>query len=344
MLDPEIDRFLDQVLRNRQPTDLANLIQFESFCREAEGHSRSTINMATLALTKLQRYLEENGISTDAKTIGPHEMRGFILYLRSSKRFAGHRYVKSQTQGLSEQTVNDYLRAIRAAWNRWVDNSLVETNPFDKVRVPKAPRRIIATFSEDQLRVFFSVINTSTPEGFRDFTLFQMYLDTICRLSEVTKAKIGDLNLKERNLRVLGKGGKERIVPFGVTVTKLLWKYIKFYRPEAAVPNQDFLFLTSDGRSLTKNRVEVRMKNYGLKAGIRGVRCSPHTLRHTACVMWIRNGGDIFSLQRITGHTSLEVLRGYVNLAQSDISSAHRTHSPIDNLNLRMPVARYGKK
>lgn len=344
MLDPEIDKFLDQVLRNRQPTDIANLIEYESFSRKADGHSESTISLTTLALSKLRRYMEEHGLSTDARTVGAQELRAFILYLRSSRRFAGHRYAKVQAQGLSEQTINDYLRAIRAAFNRWVQNGLIQGSPFERVRVPKAPRKIIPTFSEDQIRAFFGVINASTPEGFRDLTIFHFYLDTACRLSEATKATMGDLNLKERCLKVIGKGGKERIVPFGVTVTKLLWKYVQFHRPEPAIPNQNLLFLTADGRPLTKNRVEARMKNYGRKAGIRGVRCSPHTLRHTACVLWIRNGGDIFSLQRITGHSSLEVLRGYVNLAQSDVSSAHKTHGVVDNLNLRMPAARLSKK
>jgi len=344
MLNPEIDKFLQEVLQKRHRTELDDLIEYEAFCGQSKGHSESTIKLTTLALNKLRRYLEENGIPTDVRIIGPQEIREFILHLRNSRRFADHPYTKSQDGNLSDQTVNNYLRAIRAAWNRWVDEGIVDTSPFDRVKVPKASRRIIPTFSEDQLRAFFSVIDTSTPEGFRDFTLFHLYLDTMCRLSEVTKARIGNLNLTGRYLKVIGKGGKERLVPFGITVSKLLWKYIQFHRPEPAIPSYDYLFLTREGGPLTKNRVEARMKRYGEKAGIKGVRCSPHTLRHTACVMWIRNGGDIFSLQRITGHSSLEVLRGYINLAQSDISAAHRRNSPIDNLNLRMPrTQRHGK-
>ena len=165
----------------------------------------------------------------------------------------------------------------------------------------------------------------------------------MCRLSEATNATIEDLNMDERSLRVVGKGNRQRLVPFGVTVQKALWKYMNFYRQQPVVPNHDYVFLTSDGRQLTKNRVEELMKKYGQRAGIKGVRCSPHTLRHTACIMWIRNGGDIFSLQRITGHSSLEVLRGYVNLAQGDVSSAHRRYSAIDNLELPMPRGRRPK-
>jgi len=196
---------------------------------------------------------------------------------------------------------------------------------------------VIPTFSQAQLEALLSSINTSTPEGLRDRLLILLYLDTAARLGEITNLKVSDINPAERCLKVFGKGQKERIVPIGVTTQKMLWKYLNLYRPEPAISRYNHVFLTRDGRPLTKNRVEAIMKKYGRKAGITGVRCSPHTLRHTACVMWLRNGGDIFSLQRITGHSSLEVLRGYVNLAQGDIAAAHQRYSAVDNLELRTP-------
>ncbi len=103
------------------------------------------------------------------------------------------------------------------------------------------------------------------------------------------------------------------------------------------MPKYDLVFLTRDGYPLTKNRVEQAMKRYGRKAHIVGVRGSPHTLRHTGCLLWLRSGGDIFTLQRLTGHSSLEVLKGYLNLMQSDILVGHERYSPIDNLEIRMP-------
>ena len=92
--------------------------------------------------------------------------------------------------------------------------------------------------------------------------------------------------------------------------------------------------LTRDGHPLTKDRLESIVERYGVKAGITGVRVSPHTFRHTMAVTFLRNGGDVFSLQRIMGHAQLEVLRGYINLAQSDISRVHQRNSPADNLEL----------
>lgn len=343
MSQKEIDEFLNGVLRKRRVTELDKLIEYESFCGKAEGKSQNTINLTIIALNKLKDFLYTNQLPTDSRLIGAEDIRNLILHLQASKRFVNHPYIRSQDNELSAISINCYLRAIRAAFNRWVAEGFLEDTPFKKVRVPKAPKKVIPAFSQEQLGMLLGAIDTSTPEGFRNHLLILLYLDTAGRLTEITNLKIGDVNLKERCLKILGKGQKERIVPIGMTTQKLLWKYLNFYRPEPAAPRYNQVFLTRDGRPLTKNRVEVIIKKYGTKAGITGVRCSPHTLRHTACVFWIRNGGDIFSLQRITGHSSLEVLRGYINLAQGDVKLAHSRYSAIDNLDLNIPKTRHRK-
>jgi integrase/recombinase XerD len=94
------------------------------------------------------------------------------------------------------------------------------------------------------------------------------------------------------------------------------------------------LFLTADGTPMTKNRIEFILNTYGKRAGISGVRVSPHTFRHTGAVAFLRNGGDLFTLQRIMGHSSLEILRGYVNLNQDDLKRIHEKASPLDNLEI----------
>ncbi len=161
-----------------------------------------------------------------------------------------------------------------------------------------------------------------------------LMLDTMIRVSELTGCRMEDLDLQGRSLKVWGKGSKERVVPFGSTAQKALWKYTTFHRPEPALPRQDRLLLTFDGRPMTKNRVESILKAYGKKAGIEGVRVSPHTFRYTGAVSFLRNGGDLFSLQRIMGHSSIEVLRGYINLNYDDPNRVHRTASPLDNFGL----------
>ena len=228
----EIDDFLNSVLRKGQATELDMLIEFEAFSGRAEGRSQSTINLTVTALTKLKKFLSSNGLTTDAKMIDSGDLRYFILSLQSSKRFTGHPYTKIQDNELSAISVNSYLRAIRAAFNRWVAEGFIHDTPFEKVKVPKAPKKVIPTFSQEQISALLNVIDTSTAVGFRDHLLILLYLDTGCRLSEITNLRISDVNIREGYLRVLGKGHKERVVPIGITTGKLLWKYLQLYRPE----------------------------------------------------------------------------------------------------------------
>jgi site-specific recombinase XerD len=144
-----------------------------------------------------------------------------------------------------------------------------------------------------------------------------------------------NVNLVQRCLKVHGKGDKERIVPVGVTVQKVIAKYINKYRPQPIYPLSNNLFLTRDGMPLTPNRVQSIIESYANKAEIKGVRASPHTFRHTFAISYLRNGGDIFTLQRILGHETLDMVRNYVTLAQADLQEAHLRCSPMDNLKMK---------
>jgi site-specific recombinase XerD len=198
--------------------------------------------------------------------------------------------------------------------------------------MPKVQRKLIATFTENQLRSLLAAIDRQSAEGYRDYAMIVTLLDTALRVSELTGIRTADLSLDEGLVRVIGKGGKERLIPLGREARRVIWQYLNRYRPRPWNQNGDFLFLTRDGGMMTKNRIETLMKGYGQKAGITGVRCSPHTLRHTAAVMFLRNGGNVFSLQRLLGHSSLEMTRHYCELADVDVIKAHKTASPVDSL------------
>ena len=344
MPEDDLNTFLDGLLKKSSASELDRLLEYEVITSQASGNSPKTTELTVLVVKKLRGFLVSESRPTDARSIQAGDIRAFILHLKNLNRYSGHPFNEEQEGKLSKITINTYMRTLRAAFNRWELEGFIDESPFRKVRIPKAPKKVIPVFSQGQIEALLSVIDISTPEGFRDRLLILLYLDTAARLTEITNLEMADIDLKERSLKLFGKGQKERYVPLGITTQKLLWKYINKYRPEPAVPRFHNVFLTRDGRPLTGKRVEAIFKKYGRKAGTTGVRCSPHTLRHTACVMWLRNGGDLFSLQRITGHSSLEVLRGYVNLAQEDISAAHQRYSAVDNLDLKATRKRSGAR
>ena len=313
-------------------TRLDTLIQGYKLCARTEGKSDKTILIATTALNKLRQFLESKGYSTDVIEIGTQELREFILYLQQVRAFEYHPYTRPQTRGLSGYAINTYLRSVRAFWSWLVREEIITSNPFTKVKVPKAPKKVIATFSEKQLTALLKAVNTSMPAGFRDWTIMLTLLDTGLRASELVGLTMGNINLEDGMVKVLGKGSKERMVPFGAKVQRILWKYLHKYRPQPANPLCPTLFLTASGNPITTDRLRTIIEKYALRAGIEGVRCSPHTFRHTFAISYLRNGGDVFSLQRILGHSSLEVVSIYVNFASADIKSRHRRFSPADNL------------
>lgn len=325
------------------PTDLDRLIPGYRLFAKTEGKSPRTIAVVSSSVTYLERFLESEGLTTDAEHIGPAELRAFILYLQQKRCFSGHRFTKPQEKGLSGHTINCYLRSIRAFWSWLVSEGIVESSPFAKIKVPKVPRKVIPTFSEAQIAQLLSAIDVATPEGYRDQAIILTLLDTGLRVSELTGITLDNLQLEEGTVKVMGKGNKERLVPIGKRAQRLLWHYISRYRPEPTQPKCKLLFLTWEGLPLTKDRIEKIMARYGQKAGIKGVRCSPHTLRHTAAISFLRNGGNVFSLQRLLGHSNLEMTRRYCEVADVDVKNAHITASPVDNLALKLnqPVAKH---
>lgn len=136
------------------------------------------------------------------------------------------------------------------------------------------------------------------------------------------------MNLEGRTLKVFGKGAKERIVPFGVHVKKALTKYLDWRGGEANEP----LFLSRIGKPLKPRSVQSWLVRDKAKAGISGVRVSPHTLLHSFAVQFLKNGGDAFTLQRILGHSDPKVSVLYARMAQDVIQEVHGKASPADNL------------
>ena len=331
-LQEQLNRIVE---RKNRATQLDNLIQGYRLYARTEGKSPKTITITTTAVTTLRDFLESSGFSTDVADIGIQELRAFILRLQQVKAYQHHPYTKPQDRQLSGHTINCYLRAIRAFWSWLVREEIILSNPFTKLRIPKPPKKVIPTFSESQIRALLGAINTHTPVGFRDWTMVLTLLDTGLRASELIGFTLNNVNLDDGLVKVCGKGAKERIVPIGARVQRAMWKYIHRYRPQPFNPLCYNLFLTRNGEPITVYRLETIIDNYGKMACIEGVRCSPHTFRHTFAISYLRNGGDVFSLQLILGHSSLDVVRVYVNMAEADVKACHRRYSPADSMELR---------
>jgi site-specific recombinase XerD len=151
--------------------------------------------------------------------------------------------------------------------------------------------------------------------------------DTGLRASELCGLIVNDV--REGFLFVAGKGGKERLAPYGEACRAELSTYVRMSRglPQSG---DEPLLLTGSGAALTPHRLGELMRAAGREAGVRGVRVSPHTLRHTFAIEFLRNGGGELALQKALGHRSLDMVKLYAELTAVDVANAHRQASPLD--------------
>lgn len=143
------------------------------------------------------------------------------------------------------------------------------------------------------------------------------------------------MRLEDGYLKVLGKGNRERIVPAGANAARAILRYRDFFRPEPTRPGVDNLFLSVHGDEMTPGALRDLVRRFAVRAGIKAVNV--HKLRHTFALQYLMAGGDAFSLQKILGHTSMEMTRNYVNMLADHLLEQHRLHAPMDRLRLGYP-------
>ena len=312
---------------NNNNVNLAKLIEGFKLSCQTENKSPKTTEWYISFLTRFAEFLQVSQMPSNASQIDKNHIRAFIRYLQTEAR------VPRTNRSLSPATVQGYVRTLKSFLSWLKREGYVTTNVMTGIPIPKAPIKVIHTFTTEQIGRLADVCHRSSENGCRDLAILLLMLDSGIRVSELTGIDLEDVDLAEGQIRITGaKGGRERIVPIGSLVQKSLWKYMNCGRPEPITQRVSKLFLNNKGLPLTKNGVQQMLRRYGKRAGLSGVRCSPHTLRHSFAKNYLLNGGDIFTLQRILGHSSLASVRTYLNLFAADVKQQHQRFSPVDNL------------
>lgn len=308
------------------------ILHYEAFNR-TEGKSEKTVSWYNQVLYRLSDYLRNQGESSLLEDLDLELIRTYIPHLQTRKRFANHPNVPEQDVGLSPVTVENYVRALRAFFN-WLHREACTKEPvLARLKPPKFPTKLVEPLNDVEVAAIFSAMDSNVSSGVRDVCLLTLLLDTGIRCNEATTLVVKDVHLEEGYLKVMGKGQKERIVPFGSTSQKSLLKYLFHFRAEPAHAGIENFFLTLEGRPLSNNALQLVMKRLAGKSGVK--RLHAHLLRHTFALNYLVNSGDLFTLQQILGHTTLEMVRRYVNLANAHVMTQHERFSPVDRMNLR---------
>jgi site-specific recombinase XerD len=250
-------------------------------------------------------------------------------------------FLASQT--VSKKTILNYHCGLSALWHWAADEDLVDENILYKVQRVKPTKKSIIPYSEDDVKAMLGAIFTSKaysrpgkydskhslPNIDRNRAIILLLLDTGLRASELCSLRIHHVDLHNRRLTVLGKGSKERTIPFSARTGQAIWKYLA-NRKDSSV--EDLLFKTNVDGPMNRDRLLKTLMAIGRRAGLRDV--CVHRFRHTFAINYLRNGGDPWSLQMILGHSTMEMVKTYLALAQADLDRNHKIASPVDHWRL----------
>lgn len=321
-----------QYTNSPSATETAELLRYiKSYLGDSRIRQLSprTIQERDIYLSKLIWFLEHHHHSM----CDTEQLREFFTYLTVSHEQPGGRWGDPrQRQPLRPITIRSYYTQYKVFFNWMVEvEEALKTSPMSRLRPPKASSDQINPFSDEHLRRLERAAAASEHPR-RNLAIHFVLLDSGMRASELCSLKVRDFDLQGCRCTVLGKGNKRRTVYFGRKVRKALWNYLQ----EQPRENDDPIFLSDRGKNhqepLTRSGLRQLIQRLGQQGGVQGVRCSPHTYRHTFAVRFLCAGGNVFSLQQLLGHSNLSVTQRYCALAQGDLENQHRQFSPADRL------------
>ena len=247
-------------------------------------------------------------------------------------KYSSHPFLKARSGKLAVQYIHGCGRAMRSFSSWAYEEGYLEENVMQRLKLPKLPTIQPEPLSEEEIRKVLAICLDHTLERLRNYSMLMLFLDTGIRLNELITLRQSKIDFVIGEMTVLGKGNKERKVPIGSQAKKALIDYLTKERPEPENPRDaDCVYLNADRHPISNEVVEKVFQRVKKAAGLPNFH--PHICRHTFSVRYLINGGDVFSLQKILGHSSLEMTRKYVNLASGDVKDKHRQFSPMDNLN-----------
>lgn len=295
--------------------DVREEFAFHCQCRNL---SPRTIKNYGKQIDYLIRFLQEKGIK-HVQDVEPKDIKSFLLEMKRTKHTPNY--------------INDLLKAYKVFFRYAYNEGYTETLLTEKIQNVKAPKVIIRTFSEQELKKLSNYYQGYDYLNIRNKVIMLLLIDTGIRLSELIG--LTEEQLKYDYIIIRGKGAKERVVPKSPLLGKWLIKFLavrKSYFAYHIIP--DNIFLSRNGKPLTSTMIDHIVKEAGRACGVsEDIRVSAHTFRHTYAQYQLKNGLDIYSLSRLLGHESISITQTYLNgLRDKEVLKQAQNTSPLMNL------------
>ncbi len=300
--------------------ELGKLILHFEQSNKAEGKSPKTVVWYKEMLGGFTKFILSKGEAAVLANFNATIVREFIIH--------------EQGRELSPFTIQAKVRALKAFSSWLYSEGYSSDNLLANIKVPKAPSKMIHPLAEEEIDRLLGSQNALTAIGSRNTAILVTLLDCGLRSSELCNILFEDAHIEEGYLKVLGKGNKERVVPIGSLAQKVLWRYVFHFRPSPPGEINEYLFLTLDGRHMGPNSIKLLLKRWGKRAGV--PRLHAHLCRHTYATSFLNQRcGDVFRLQQILGHSTLEMVRRYVHFSSTQDMIQGHVSSPIDRMGIK---------
>ena len=296
----------------------------------AGSYSPSTMKLYQICLKLFLEYNQD----CELGAISPDALSTYMSYMRNE--YKPHR-LHPKDEPLSPSALDNHWKCLRSFFG-WCNRVLGVERP--DLNLPRQSFRLpeITPFTQEELRAILNaceytkVASTShrtafrmkRPTATRDKALISLLLDTGLRVGEVTRLHIEDINLNNGEVHVAPYGSGQKTKPRTVFLGKTSRRAVWYYLSSRDYRSDELLF------KLSASNIRSLLLRMGGRTNIPNVH--PHRFRHTFAIFYLRNGGDVFTLQRILGHSSLDMVQHYLALADADTAEAHRRASPVDRL------------
>ena len=286
--------------------------QFQDYLLVEKGLSENSIFSYTYDIKKFQNYLvrhEKDFVEVEADDI--------TLFLKEQRR-----------KKISSRSLARAVAALRQFYKYLKDENKVAANPAEKIQTPEVKKSLPDYLTLEEIEELFQCIKEDEPFELRDKAMFELLYSSGLRISEACNLKLEDVDLENMFLTVRGKGGRERLVPFGEKSLLILRKYLESARDDILKNRfSDYLFISKKGDYLNRKSVWRLLKKYLARTGIKKV-VTPHTFRHSFATHLIENNADLRSVQELLGHIDISTTQIYTHLASRTLKEVHKKYHP----------------
>ncbi len=285
------------------------LDEYKNYLLIDRHYSKNTIDSYINDLDIFFEYLNKHNL--DYKVISKDNIRNYLKTINNK----------------DERTIAHQISVLRGFYKYLILENIIKDNPMINIDLPKLSKKLPNVLTVDEVDKLLD-IKLNTMYDYRNKAMLELMYATGLRVSELVSLKIEDVDLNNALVRTMGKGSKERIIPFGNYAANALYEYINNYRPQFFKREvNEYLFLNNHGKQMTRQGFFKILKSIAVEKGI-DKELSPHTLRHSFATHLLTGGADLRSIQEMLGHSNLSTTEIYTNISKEEIKNQYKETHP----------------